>query len=75
MWDVLLHMHCFYYLMNKAALSHGRTEYSPVGRDIERHQLELVAEGDRCPGILPVVHNLVIIHRLVEMGSFKMLVS
>ena len=33
MWDVLLYMRCFYWLMNKATLNYGRAEYSQAGGD------------------------------------------
>lgn len=40
MWDVLLYICCFYWLMNKAALVYIRAEYSQAGKDIEREQAE-----------------------------------
>ena len=60
MWDILLYMCCFYWLMNKAVLAYSRAEYSQTGREKEqaestRHQV--AAEGDRYPGTLPVNHE------------------
>ena len=72
-------MCCFYWLMNKAVLAYGRAEYSQAERDREkeREQAEserhhVAPEGERCSEPLPVSHNLVATHRLIEMGQFKM---
>ena len=74
-WDALLYMYCFYWLMRKAAWAYDSVEYNQDERDIyieremaesERHHV--AAEGDRCPGTLPVGHSLMAIHRIIEMG-------
>ena len=36
MWEVLLHMYYFYWLMNKDDLAYGREKYNQVGRDREK---------------------------------------
>ena len=36
MWEVLLNMCCFYWLINKAALAYSRAEHSQAGRDLGR---------------------------------------
>ena len=32
-WDAILYLCCFYWLMNKAALAYGRAEYSQAEMD------------------------------------------
>ena len=63
MWEVLLYMCCFYWLMNKeASWAYDRAEQYKVGTpsiDREKKEVELgrcpvAAEGDRCHGTLLV---------------------
>ena len=73
MWDVLLYMCSFYWLMNKAVLTNGLTEKSQAGKHIYREKVEskryhISVEGEKCQKTLPVGYSLVLIHRLIEMG-------
>ena len=80
MWEVLLYMCCFYWLIRKLLLANGLTEYSQAGRDIYREKVGRVREQpcsclqetDHEPAeTLPLGHDLLVMHRLMEMGHFK----
>ena len=80
MWNSPLNaMNMFYchWLIKNRLWASGLAEYSQAGKDIEREQAETVrshvaAARDRYFEILLVSHSNIAIHKLIEMGYFKM---
>ena len=70
-WEVLLSMCCFYWLMNELLLTNGLTEYSQDERDIERVKAkseEAMLSCQMLDETLPSKPQPWAIHRLIEMG-------
>ena len=74
MWDILLYICCFYWLMNKAVLVNGLAEQSQMenpNRDIHveyavSKRQQVATKGNRYPEILLIGHSLMVMQRLIE---------